>query len=702
MRAVGALTERLPTALTPLARLAYNYRWSWSQDGPAVFSQVDPDRWDLANHNPVRMLEEAPADVLARAAADEELLSPARALENELDAELAAPPAHGSADGPIAFLCAEYGIHGSLPIYAGGLGVLAGDILKEASDQRLAMVGVGLLYRQGYFHQRLDASGRQHEYWSDTDPGRLPAALVTGDDGRRLTVTVQLRGHEVTAQIWRVDVGRVPLFLLDAHVPENAPSDRWITARLYIGDRKLRLAQYALLGVGGIRALRAMGIEPGLVHLNEGHAALAPLELARGEIQEGRSFDEALTNARERTIFTTHTPVAAGNETYAPEEIREVLGDLPGDLEIDPERFLRLGRSNPGDHDEWFGLTPLGLHASRAANAVSRRHGQVARAMWRPLYPNAREDEDVPIGHVTNGVHLPTWMAPLMRSLLDRYLDPGWRSAPGDPAVWAGVEDIPDEELWSVRQALRAALVGDVRERTVADRLAREEPAEYAEAAARAFDPATLTIGFARRVAGYKRLTLLVHDPDRAAGMVTGPRPIQLLVAGKAHPQDELAKGMLQSLFTMKWETAVQERVAFLEDYDMPIAATLVAGCDVWVNVPRPPLEASGTSGMKAALNGGLNLSVLDGWWEEAFDGSNGWGIESAPDLEPELQDERDATTLYDLLEHQVVPLFHERDAGGIPRGWVARVKASLRTAGSQFTAGRMLREYVGSAYLLS
>jgi starch phosphorylase len=696
-RAVGALAERLPVGLAPLARLAYNYRWSWSPDGPAVFSQVSPDRWSFANHNPVRMLEEAPAEVLARAAADEELTSRARALEEALDAELGAPPANGVQDRPVAFLCAEYGIHGSLPIYAGGLGVLAGDILKESSDQRVALVGVGLLYRQGYFHQRLDASGRQHEYWSDADPGRLPAALVTGDDETPLTVSVRLRGHDIAAQIWRAEVGRVPLFLLDTHVPENSPSDRWITARLYVGDRRLRLAQYAMLGLGGIRALRAMGIEPGLVHLNEGHAALAPLELARGAMGDGGSFDEALADARERTLFTTHTPVAAGNETYAPEEIEEVLGDLPGELGIDRERFLALGRTNPTDPDEWFGLTALGLHASRAANAVSRRHGQVAREMWRPLYPS---EEDVPIGHVTNGVHLPTWMSPAMQSLLDRHLDPGWRS--GDETAWATVEGVPDEELWTVRQELRSTLVDYVRERTVADRLAREEPAEYAEAAARSFDPSTLTIGFARRVAGYKRLTLLVHDPDRAMGLIAGPRPIQLLVAGKAHPQDELAKGMLQSLFALKLETSVQQRVAFLEDYDMRMAAILVAGCDVWVNVPRPPLEASGTSGMKAALNGALNLSVLDGWWEEAFDGTNGWGMRGAPDLEPELQDERDAAALYDVLENDVIPRFHDRGPDGIPRGWLAIVKASLRTAGSHFTAARMVQDYVKGSYLLS
>jgi starch phosphorylase len=444
-----------------------------------------------------------------------------------------------------------------------------------------------------------------------------------------------------------------------------------------------------------------MGIDPGVVHLNEGHAALAPLELARADVAAGRPFSEALEAARDRTVFTTHTPVPAGNETYAAEEIDEVLGPFAGELGIERERLLELGRARPDDEDEWFGMTTLGLNVSRAANGVSRRHGEVARSMWHHVYPE-RSQDDVPIGHVTNGVHLPTWMAPAVQVLLDRYLGEGWRTAQSDPDVWTAVDDIPADELWAARHQLRSSLIDYVRERTITDRLAREEPAEYAEAAARALDPATLTVGFARRVAGYKRITLLAHDPERATALVSGPQPIQLLIAGKAHPQDELAKGMLQSVFTMKWDTSVQERVAFLEDYDLGVAAHLVAGCDVWVNVPRPPLEASGTSGMKAAMNGALNLSVQDGWWEEAFDGTNGWGIRGEPTLEPDVQDDRDADALYGTLEREVIPLFYQRDQEGIPRGWIDRVKASLRTIGPRFNAGRMLRDYVEGPYGLS
>ncbi|HEX9235110.1 MAG TPA: alpha-glucan family phosphorylase, partial [Actinomycetota bacterium] len=592
VQAAAALGARLPPSLQPLARVAYNYRWSWAPAGADLFSRVDRDRWSSVGANPVRLLHEAPGPILEEAASDAELTEGAAKVEATIRHELQSVPAVGSADRPVVFLCAEFGIHRSLPIYAGGLGILAGDILKEASDLSIPFAGVGILYRQGYFHQRLDASGWQHEYWSETDPDVLPAALVTGVNGEPLTVSVPVRGHDVVLQVWRVDVGRVPLFLLDAHHRDNPPSDRWITARLYVGERRLRLAQYAVLGVGGLRALRAMGVEPALLHLNEGHAALAPLELAAHTSARGGALDLAwdrtLDQARHRTVFTTHTPVSAGNETYAPEEVEEVLGPVLDELRLEPEQLLRLGRVEPDDHDEWLGLTPLGLRVSRAANAVSERHGHVARAMWRSLY-RAGQDEEVPISHVTNGVHLPTWMALPMQALLDRYLAKRWREAQADPRTWAPVEDIPDEELWAVRQELRAALVEYVRGRTVADRLARDEPADYAEAAARAFDPSTLTVGFARRVAGYKRLTMLVSDPDRATALLSGSHPIQLLIAGKAHPQDELAKGMLQSLFTMKWRASVAERVAFLEDYDMAMAAHLVSGCDLWLNVPRPP-----------------------------------------------------------------------------------------------------------------
>jgi glycogen phosphorylase len=700
-REAEELAGKLPSVLAPLAHMAFNYRWSWAPGGPEVFGDVDPYRWGMQRENPVRLLLQAPAESLARAASNADLLSRADRIHRGIQDELAGPVSVGSTDRPIAFLCAEYGIHRSLPTYGGGLGVLAGDILKEASDMALPFVAVGILYRQGNFHQRIDLSGWQHEYWIETDPDRLPAALVTGFDGLPLTVEVPLRGRGIVLQVWRVDVGRVPLYLLDAARPENSKVDRWITSRLYVGDRTIRLAQYALLGMGGVRALRALGIDPAVIHLNEGHAALAPLELTREAVAAGHPFKEALAKARERTVFTTHTPVPAGNETYSAEDTRGVLGDLATYLETDEATVLGLGRSRPEDPEEPLGLTVLGIRASRATNGVSRAHGQVSRLMWHHLFPG-RGVEDVPIRHVTNGVHLPTWMAPAMRWLLDLYLGEGWHRRAADRATWEAVQGIPDEELWSVRAQLRANLVDYVRDRAVLDRLARGESIEYAEAGGRAFDPDTLTLGFARRVAAYKRLGLLIHESDRARQLLHGGRPVQVVLAGKAHPSDEEAKQILQRVFSEKWGLDGAERVVFLEDYEMGMAAQLVAGCDVWVNVPRPPLEASGTSGMKASLNGGLNLSVLDGWWSEAYDSSNGWAIEGDGSLDPEEQDARDGHALYDILEKEVVPSFYDRDRSGIPADWVRRVKSSLMSIGPRFCATRMMRDYLETTYQIS
>ncbi len=697
--AVRTLADGIPPALGSLAELAYNYRWAWTSGG-ADFASIDPLGWEREGGNPVRLLSGASGHALARAAADDGLVRRAAAEAAALREELGRPAADGPVrpERPIAFLCTEFGVHPSLPIYAGGLGVLAGDLLKEASDRAVPMVGVGLLYRQGYFHQRMDDSGWQHEFWFDADPERMPAALVTGQDGEPVTVAVEVRGRPVAVQIWRVDVGRTPLFLLDADRPENHPIDRWITSRLYIRERHVRLAQYALLGIGGIRALRTLGIEPGVVHLNEGHASLAAFELIREQVDGGVPFAEALERARSMTVFTTHTPVAAGNESYPTADVLEALTDLRPTFGADLQPLLELGRARPEDAEEPLGLTTLALRVSRTSGGVSRRHGGVARAMWQHLFPG-HEVGEVPIGHVTNGVHLPTWMAPPMRALLERHLGPGFARAASDPAVWARVEEIPDEALWAVRGELRQELVAHARERAAADRLARGNSLAFAEAAARALDPDTLTLGFARRATAYKRIHLLSLDPERALGLLSDPHPIQLLLAGKPHPADEEGKRLIQRLFELRTAPAVADRVAFLEDYQMGMAAKLIAGCDVWLNLPRPPLEASGTSGMKAALNGGLNLSVLDGWWEEAYDGSNGWAIEGDVEADMAAQDARDAATLYDLLEREVVPLFHDRDERGIPRGWMARVKASLRTIGPRYCAARMLDDYVRDVY---
>jgi len=690
----------LPPVLSAFAGLAYNYWWSWQPGGPELFRAIDPERWESCNQNPVRLLVET--SCLDQAAANPKLVARADAMDKALAEELArpfasAPPA--SAEQPIAFICAEYAIHQSLPIYSGGLGVLAGDYLKEASDQRLPIVGVGLLYRRGYFHQRLDRSGWQHEWWHNEHPEDLPVRCITKADGTPLTISIPLRGERVSARIWRADVGRVPLFLLDTDVPENSQLARWIGAELYVGDPDVRLMQYALLGVGGVRALSAMNIHPAVFHLNEGHAAMVALALAGEEIARGRSVAQAIESARSRIVFTTHTPVAAGNESYSTGALEGILGTLPAELGIDLDVLLALGRGIGPDGGQRFGMTELALRVSRSANAVSRRHGEVARAMWQPLWPD-RQSEAVPISYVTNGVHGATWVDDPLRELLSRHMGPDWERSAADPARWAAIDAIPDEELWAVRNEQRAALVKFVRERSVTDRLARGEPLSYAELAARTFDPGVLTIGFARRVALYKRLDLLIQNPPRVLALLGGSRPIQVVIAGKAHPRDDEAKRGLQLIFGLRDDApVVGARVTFLEDYELRIAQALVSGCDVWLNLPRPPMEASGTSGMKAALNGGLNLSVLDGWWIEAFDGQNGWAIDSEPAPDAKTQDARDAEALYGLLEREVVPQFYERDAAGLPRRWIQRIKSSLRTIGPRFCTARMVNDYLVKVY---
>jgi starch phosphorylase len=693
------LAGRLPEALAPLARIAYDYRWCWFAGGRDVFRSIDVGRWELCGENPVRLLQEASGEALARAAGDRALLARVASLEDALVADLGRPSVGAVApERPIAFFCAEFGVHQSLPVYSGGLGALAGDLLKEASDRALPLVAVGLMYRQGYFRQRLEVSGWQQEYWVDVDPERLPAALVRAADGRPLTISLPIGGREVSAQVWRVAVGRVPLFLLDADLPENGRLERWITSQLYVADPITRLSQYALLGVGGVRALAALGIDPGLVHLNEGHAAFAVLELARGEAARGVAVEAALEAARRRTVFTTHTPVAAGNETYPREDVIGTVGDLMQELGVDPEALLRLGRYHPEDDREPFGMTTFSLRMSRAANGVSRRHGAVAREMWRGLWPQ-RSIEAVPIAHVTNGVHLPSWVGAPMRRLLDRHFGEAWWRQASDVTTWAALDAVPDAELWDARCEQRAELVQFVQERSGIDRLAERQPRAGIEAAARAFDPDVLTIGFARRNATYKRLGLLSHDPDRMLALLAGHPPVQVVLAGKAHPSDEEAKRVVQELFRFKDAPHVAERVVYLHDYDLGMAARLVRGCDLWLNLPRPPLEASGTSGIKAAVNGGLNLSVLDGWWAEAYDETNGWALDGEVHPDPWAQDARDAAALFALLEQQVLPTFYDRDANGLPRSWLDGIRASIRTLAPAFCATRMLDDYLQQIY---
>jgi len=703
-RAAQSLAANIPARLAPLARVAYNYSWVWAPDGEQVFRDIDAHRWRLCRQNPVRFLKEAPSEALEKAAGDLSLVARVEKLRDDLEVNLNRPSSEEaglSPEHPVAFFCAEFGLHRSLPVYSGGLGALAGDIVKEASDRALPMVGIGLLYRRGYFHQRVDEEGWQHEYWYGTDPDRRPTAKVTGDDGLPITVHVPIWGQEVAVHVWRVDVGRVPLFLMDTELPQNTPLQRFVTARLYEGNRQIRLAQYALLGVGGMRVLDALGIDPKVIHLNEGHPALSTIELAGREVAKGMSFAEACEKVRQRVVFTTHTPVPAGNETYSPEEMTAVFPGVAEQLGTDVNGLLGLARIDPSDTKEWPGMTGLALRMSRSVNGVSKIHGAVSRGMWQPIFPD-RPVEQVPITHVTNGAHLPSWISPPLHKLLDRYLGPDWsdQKRVTNPATWEAIESIPDEEIWAARQEFAERTIGWVRSETMTESLTRGDSIEYVQDKAKIFDPNALTIGFARRLAAYKRLHLLTGDPERLTRLLDGPYPVQFLIGGKAHPKDNDAKGILKVLFKfIQSNPKIGGRLAFIEDYDMGIASILVAGCDVWCNLPRPPLEASGTSGMKAAFNGALNLSVLDGWWAEAYDGTNGWAIDGTEDEDHEAKDARDASALYDLLEKEVLPLFYDRDERGIPRGWVKMMKASMRTIGPRFCATRMMNDYVNNIY---
>ncbi len=686
-RAAASLAAKLPDELEPLAWLAYDLRWAWKPGGIDVFREIDPERFRFFVQNPVELLEHMPEERLERAMSNPEWLDRVRGLL----ASFAIDPDPHTDVPSVAFVCAEFGVHPCIPIYSGGLGVLAGDVLKEASDLRIPLIGVGIMYSKGVFRQRIDPTGMQQEFWSDVDADGLPMTLITRD-GDPLTFPVSIRGRDVVVQVWRAAIGRVPLYLLDANRPENDTLSRWITSRLYVGDRATRLEQYALLGVGGMRALAEIGLDPDVVHVNEGHGAFAPLELARRAIVSGEPIDAAIEAARARTIFTTHTPVPAGNEAYETSEVLQVLGEPFAEFR---PRIVELGRV---DDSPEIGMTSLGLRLARCSVAVSRLHGSVARRMWNHLFPG-RDVDEVPIAHVTNGVHLPTWMCGRMRELLNRYLPPGWYTRADDPATWEAVDAIPDDELWGVRSELRGGLVRYAREKDLAARLARYESRDAVDVATTGLDEDRLTLGFARRVATYKRLVLLFSDVERISALLGQSDTVQFVIAGKAHPKDEEAKSSLARLFREPWPPDVAGRLIFLEDYDMDVATHLVAGCDVWVNMPRPPMEASGTSGMKSAMNGGLNLSVLDGWWAEAFDGTNGWGIGSDPDLPWWEQDARDANALFDLIEQDVLPMFRERDTDGVPRRWVARIRESLRTIGPRFCATRMVRDYLDKTY---
>ncbi|MCC2669111.1 MAG: putative alpha-glucan phosphorylase, partial [Armatimonadetes bacterium] len=666
---------RIPASLSCLADVVWNMAWTWLPDGEATFREMDATLWEGSAHNARAMLEQINPRRLAELAADPSFVARARALKARLDEYLARPPApeaehlRSRYDGKrAAYFCAEFGVHESLPIYSGGLGILAGDHLKSASDLGLPLLAVGLRYQQGYFYQGLDQNGWQVEYYRDTDFGALPVGLILAEDGTPRTVEVPFHGRTVTLQLWAVRVGCIPLLLLDSNREDNDPVDRWLTGHLYGGDRDTRLGQEMLLGIGGIRALRALGYDPAVFHMNEGHAAFLGLELIREELERGRSWDEALDVTRKRSVFTTHTPVPAGHDTFSPDRVATFMGDYLAEFReggnlIAEEQVLGLARKYREDRYEVVNMTLLAIHTSRSINGVSRLHGDVSRRMFHWLWPDKGVD-DAPITHVTNGVHAGTWVAPLLHELLDRYLGPGWQRRQSAAATWEAIDAIPDAELWEAHCQLKRRLVQYTREKARRLREQSGESQDYIESASQLLDPEALTIGFARRVATYKRLDLLLHDPDRALGLLNTPgRPAQFIISGKAHPHDSEAKRLVQFLFRVRRDPRVVRRATFLADYNIAVARQLVQGVDVWLNLPRRPLEASGTSGMKAAMNGALNCSVLDGWWEEAYNGRNGWAVGSTEEFaDTRVQDEQDAESLYSTLEQKVIPLFYQRD----------------------------------------
>jgi starch phosphorylase len=687
--------------------LARNLWWSWDNDSAALFRDLDPLRWRQLNHSPVSLLNEYPLDKLEARAAELILHSRInyayRRLREYQDAERTWGARHAGVlrPRPVAYFSAEFGVHESLPVYSGGLGVLAGDHIKSASDLGIPLVGVGLFYGQGYFRQRLDRDGWQHEEYLETDVNQLPMETAIGKNGRPVVVQVDTHHGAIYAKVWRVKVGRCDLFLLDSDVEGNTPEDREMTSRLYGGDGRVRVHQELLLGVGGLRALKALGITPGVLHLNEGHSGFAVLEAIRQRMEEeGISFDTAVPQVAREVVFTTHTPVPAGHDRFDADLIEEHLGPLREALGLSKKNFMALGRENP-ESDERFCMTVLGLKLSRRANAVSSLHGEVSRAMWTGLFPGKSEDE-VPIGHITNGVHAPTWLAPQMFRLYDRHLGTGWHLRSSEAKIWEGIDNVDDGELWETHFNLKSRMIEFVRRRAVKQAEHRGEPLAVLQQLERVFSPDALTIGFARRFATYKRANLILADIEKIAGMVNDPkRPVQFVFAGKAHPLDEPGKRVLQQIAQLMRDPQFSDKFVFVEDYDINVGRHLTQGVDVWLNNPRRPLEASGTSGQKVVLNGGLNLSVLDGWWAEAYDGLNGFAIGTGrTHSDMNVHDTRDGNDLMRVLREEVIPLYYQRDRDGLPRGWIQRMKRTIRTLGWRFNADRMVMDYTLKCYV--
>jgi starch phosphorylase len=698
---------QLPARISRLEELAYDLWWCWNLDARKVFRTLDYSLWRLTAHNPVRIVKTIPRERLDACAADPAWLASYDLAIARLDRARAAHNTWCERQVPdvagrtIAYFSAEFALHQSLPIYAGGLGVLAGDHCKEASDLGVPLIGVGFMYPQGYFHQNLSADGWQEEVYEKLNWTNAPIEPATMPDGRPCVTAVPLGNRTVLVAVWLVRVGRVKLYLLDTDLEENAPWDRELSARLYGGDRETRVQQEIILGIGGVRVLKQMGENPSVYHLNEGHAAFVVVQRIHDLCDQGWTFDAALGEVRRTTVFTTHTPVSAGHDAFPFQLVEAHLSGAWGDLGTHREQFFQLGSYDNGG-GPMFNMTALALRTAGAVNGVSQLHGDVTKQMWRSIWPGVAL-EQLPVKALTNGVHVPTWMSSEIGALLERHLGPDWLDHHDDPAVCDRVMAIPDEELWAARQALRAFLFNFVRERARNQWTAEGVATARVVAAGTMFDHDTLTIGFARRFTAYKRPELIFADVDRLARILTARgRAVQFIFAGKAHPADDGGKHHLQRIHRRALDPKFAGRIAFVDDYDLHVAHFLVQGCDVWMNNPRKPLEASGTSGMKAAINGTPHMSIGDGWWAEGFTGDNGWLIE-ATGVDPndhDAQDWADAQAMYALIEQQLVPAFYERDAHGIPRQWLQVVKHSIRTVLPRFSARRMVKQYVREMYV--
>ena len=690
-----------------LSKLAYNLWWTWHPEVISLFRDLDPLLWRQVEHNPITFLNNITPEQIEERASELVLHSRINYAFRRLNEYIEGSRTWGSIHcsnlrkRPVVYFSAEFGLHESLPIYSGGLGVLAGDHLKSASDMGVPLTGIGILYQQGYFSQRLNKDGWQEEDYVDLNIKNLPLIGVEDANGQPLVVRIDTRNDSIQARVWRLQVGRVSLYLLDCNVEGNSQEDRQLTSRLYGGDNRLRIRQELLLGIGGARILQALNIVPGVLHLNEGHSAFAILEEIRRTMEYDQiQFHRALRRVALCSVFTTHTPVAAGHDRFSPDLIEEHLGILREKLGLSHDDFMALGRINPQDTSESFCMTTLALKTSRRANGVSAIHGTVSRKMWHPLWPE-RPESEVPIGHITNGIHILSWLAPQQYQLLSRSrLGQDWPTRMAHPDMWEKVSEIDDGELWETHQNLNMRLIRFVRRRLElqAKRLGYQDIIDQVE---QILEPDVLTIGCARRFATYKRVDMIISQPERLARLIEDPhRPIQIIFAGKAHPRDDEGKRLLQKIAQFSYTDAYRRRVVFVENYDYNVARHLVQGVDVWLNTPRRPLEACGTSGQKVLLNGGLNLSILDGWWNEAYDGENGFAVgHGGMHNDHDVQFNRDAEYLYETLEKEVIPLYYERNSSGIPHLWIKRMKHAIQTLGWRFSADRMVKDYAERFY---